>query len=118
MTQNDEVNFIASLLAKDYGVPQTVARIQTEELRGPRGKALRDAMRADLIIDPDADTADEIMELARVSGADEVYRMADGDLVVIGAVISELVAARRQHPRRNRSALRTELAVPVRRAHP
>jgi trk system potassium uptake protein TrkA len=89
VTQNDEVNFIASLLAKEAGVKQTVARIQTEELRGPAGKTLRDVMRADLIIDPDADTADEIMELARVSGADEVYRMSDGDLVVIGAVIQE-----------------------------
>jgi trk system potassium uptake protein TrkA len=89
VTQNDEVNFIVSLLAKEYGVKQTVARIQTEELRGPAGAGLRKAMRADLIIDPDADTADEIMELARVSGADEVYRMSDGDLVVIGAVISD-----------------------------
>lgn len=89
VTQNDEVNFIASLLAKEAGVKQTVARIQTEELRGPAGKTLRDAMRADLIIDPDADTADEIMELARVSGADEVYRMSEGDLLVIGAYIAE-----------------------------
>jgi trk system potassium uptake protein TrkA len=46
-------------------------------------------MQADLIIDPDFDTAEEIMELARVSGADEVYPMAGGDLVVIGAVIGE-----------------------------
>ncbi|MFK8025963.1 MAG: Trk system potassium transporter TrkA [Ilumatobacter sp.] len=89
VTQNDEVNFIASLLAKEAGVAQTVARIQTEELRGPAGAVLRDTMRADLIIDPDADTADEIMELSRVSGADEVYRMSEGDLLVIGAVIAE-----------------------------
>ncbi len=89
VTQNDEVNFIASLLAKDAGVTQTVARIQTEELRGPAGRILRDTMQADLIIDPDADTADEIMELARVSGADEVYPMSGGDLLVIGAVIAE-----------------------------
>lgn len=89
VTQNDEVNLIASLLAKEAGVAQTVARIQTEELRGPAGKPLLDAMKADLIIDPDADTADEIMELVHVSGADEVYRMSDGDLLVIGAVIAE-----------------------------
>lgn len=89
VTQNDEVNLIASLLAKEAGVAQTVARIQTEELRGPAGKALREAMKTDLIIDPDADTADEIMELVHVSGADEVYRMSDGDLLVIGAVIAE-----------------------------
>ncbi|MEL6892199.1 MAG: Trk system potassium transporter TrkA [Actinomycetota bacterium] len=89
VTQNDEVNFIASLLAKDAGVPQTVARIQNEELRSPAGASLREAMKADLIIDPDADTADEIMEIARVGGADEVYAMSGGDLLVIGAVIAE-----------------------------
>ena len=89
VTQNDEVNMIASLLAKDAGVSQTVVRIQTEELRGPAGATLLETMKADLIIDPDADTADEIMELAHVSGADEVYRMSDGDLLVVGAVIAE-----------------------------
>ena len=49
-------------------------------------------MKADLIIDPDADTADEIMELARVSGADEVYPMSGGDLIVLGAVIADMLA--------------------------
>ncbi len=89
VTQNDEVNLVASLLAKNAGVPQTVVRVQTEELRGPEGQSLLDKMEADLIIDPDADTADEIMELVHVSGADEVYEMSDGDLVVIGATIGE-----------------------------
>ncbi len=89
VTQNDEVNLVASLLAKNAGVPQTVVRVQSEELRGPLGEALLEKMEADLIIDPDADTADEIMELVHVSGADEVYEMSDGGLVVIGATIGE-----------------------------
>ncbi len=89
VTENDEVNLIASRLAKDAGVDQTVVRIQTEELRGEAGADLRAAMKADVIIDPDADTADEILELAHVSGADEVYPMSGGELVVIGAVIGE-----------------------------
>jgi len=87
VTQNDEVNLIASLLAKEAGVPQTVVRIQTDELRGEAGAGLRAAMRADVVIDPDLDTADEIMELAHVGGADEVYPMTGGGLVVIGAVV-------------------------------
>ncbi len=41
VTQNDEVNLIASLLAKEAGVSQTVVRIQTEELRGESGSLLR-----------------------------------------------------------------------------
>lgn len=87
VTQNDEVNLLASLLAKEFGVAQTVVRIQTEELRGPLGERLLEVMGADVIIDPDADTADEIMELAHVSGADEVYPMSGGELLVLGAVI-------------------------------
>ena len=87
VTQNDEVNLLASLLAKEFGVAQTVVRIQTEELRGPLGEKLLATMKADVIIDPDADTADEIMELAHVSGADEVYPMSGGELLVLGAVV-------------------------------
>ncbi len=87
VTQNDEVNLIASLLAKHAGVPQTVVRIQTDELRDDNGAKLRDAMQADVVIDPDADTADEIMELTQSSGADEVYPMSGGDLLVLGATI-------------------------------
>ena len=89
VTQNDEVNLLASLLAKEFGVEQTVVRIQTEELRGPLGERLLATMRADVIIDPDADTADEIMELAHVSGADEVYPMSGGELLVLGAVVGK-----------------------------
>jgi len=89
VTQNDEVNLLASLLAKEFGVAETVVRIQTEELRGPLGARLLETMRADVVIDPDADTADEIMELSHVSGADEVYPMSGGELLVLGAVIGD-----------------------------
>jgi trk system potassium uptake protein TrkA len=89
VTQNDEVNLLASLLAKEFGVDQTVVRIQTEELRGPLGERLIKTMQADVVIDPDADTADEIMELAHLSGADEVYPMSGGELVVLGAMVGE-----------------------------
>jgi trk system potassium uptake protein len=87
VTQNDEANLIASLLAKEHGVPKTVVRIQTEELRGDPGRGLLTAVGADVVIDPDADTAEEILELVHLSGADEVYPMAGGELVVLGAVI-------------------------------
>ena len=87
VTQNDEVNLIASALSKQLGAKQTVVRIQTDELRGEDGAALRELVDADLVIDPDADTAEEILRLVSVSGADEVYPMASGGLVVLGAVV-------------------------------
>lgn len=87
VTQDDEVNMIASALAKQLGARSTVVRLQTDELRGPDGAQLRALVDADQIIDPDADTAEEIIRLVTISGADEVYPMANGSLVVLGAVI-------------------------------
>jgi trk system potassium uptake protein len=87
VTQNDEVNLIASLLGKQLGVPRTVVRIQTDELRGESGRGLLEAVGADVVMDPDADTAAEILELIHLSGADEVYPMVGGQMVVLGATI-------------------------------
>ena len=89
VTQHDEVNLVCSFLAKQAGVEQTIVRIQDPELRGAEGRALRDAMGADVIIDPDADTADAILGLVDAAGADEVYPVSGGDLEMIGAVIGE-----------------------------
>jgi trk system potassium uptake protein len=87
VTQSDEVNLVVSLLAKQFGVERTVVRIQTDELYGPAGRKLLDAVGADVVLDPDFDTAEEILELVHLSGADEVYPMVAGQLVVIGATI-------------------------------
>ena len=89
VTQDDEVNLITSLLAKEQGVPTTVVRIQNDELRGTAGKALLRSVGADVVIDPDADTAQEVLELLHLAGADEVYPMAGGAVVVLGASIGE-----------------------------
>ncbi|MFT7598240.1 MAG: trk system potassium uptake protein TrkA [Acidimicrobiales bacterium] len=88
VTDLDEVNLITSLLAKEYGVETTVVRLQSEELRGEASGNLLKRVGADLVIDPDADTADEILELVHSTGADEIYPMAGGDLVVIGGFIT------------------------------
>jgi trk system potassium uptake protein len=89
VTQNDEVNMIASLVAKLHGVETTVVRVEAEAMRGRSATDLLRSVGADVVVDPDAETADEILELVHATGADEVYPMADGELVVIGAVVAE-----------------------------
>lgn len=85
VTSNDEVNLIASMIAKSIGVPRTIVRIEASELRGPDAAALRAAAGTDLIIDPDAEAAAEVLELLDFPGADEVAHMANGEVIVIGA---------------------------------
>lgn len=87
VTDRDEVNLVVSLIATQLGAATTVVRLQQPELSGPAGAALRAACGADLVIDPDADTAEEILRLLVTTGADEVFSMGEGDLLVLGAVV-------------------------------
>ncbi len=88
VTQVDEINLLASLIAAGHDVETTVVRLQNPAFRGLAAEQLRTRVAANLVIDPDADTADEILELVHATGTDEVYKMGD-DLVVLGAVVRE-----------------------------
>ena len=87
-TASDEVNLVACLLAKQHGVERTIARIQARNLREKDARELRQAMQADTIIDPDEETAHEIMDLLSYPGATDVTVMAEGEVVVVGAKLT------------------------------
>jgi len=87
VTSSDEVNLLASLLAKQAGVDRTVVRIEHPDLRARDAQPLHRAAGIDLIIDPDEETADEILELLLYPGASEVTVMGGGEIMVIGARI-------------------------------
>jgi trk system potassium uptake protein len=88
VTTSDEVNLIASLLAKQAGVARTIVRIESPELRGRDAYRLRSASGADLVIDPDEETAQEILELLEFRGASEVAILGGGEVLVLGARIT------------------------------
>ena len=88
VTANDEVNLISSILAKSFKVEQTIVRIEAAELQTPQAKAVRDASEADLFIDPDRETAEEVLDLLDFPGADEVVKMVGDEVVIIGARLS------------------------------
>ncbi|MCZ7525485.1 MAG: Trk system potassium transporter TrkA [Acidimicrobiia bacterium] len=87
VTDRDEVNLVACLLARQHGVPSTVVRVEDRDLRDSVRFAASGGLRADLVIDPDHETADEIIQLVEFRGVDEVYPMAGGDVIVLGARI-------------------------------
>ena len=89
VTNDDEANLLGCLLARQAGVERTVARIQQKELRGPKGRELRDAIAVDLVLDPDEETAEEILSLLVYQGATDVVEMAGGEVMLIGARLSE-----------------------------
>ena len=91
VTKSDEVNILASMIAKEAGVPRTIVRIEAPELRGhdSASAALRAASGADLFIDPDEETAQEVLSLIEMPGASEVVKLANGEVMAIGARVPE-----------------------------
>lgn len=85
VTSQDEVNLVCCLVGKQAGIARTVCRLEDADLRSRKSSALHEAMGVDLIIDPDHETAQEILELLEYPGASEVAEMAGGEVVVIGA---------------------------------
>ena len=85
VTSQDEVNLVCCLVGKQAGISRTVCRLEDADLRSKKSSALHDAMGVDLIIDPDFETAQEILELLEYPGASEVAEMAGGEVIVIGA---------------------------------
>ncbi len=89
VTASDEVNLVACLLARQHGVERTIARIQARNLREKNARELRDAMQVDTTIDPDEETAREIIDLLSNPGATDVTVMAEGEVIVVGAKLAE-----------------------------
>ena len=89
VTSKDEVNLVASLIAKQRGVARTIVRIESEELRGKAATELRQTFGADLVIDPDYETAERILDLLDYPGASEITTMANGEAIVIGARLDD-----------------------------
>jgi trk system potassium uptake protein TrkA len=85
VTNDDEANLIAAAMAKDAGVETTVVRLQSDELRSAASGKLRKTLGVDYVIDPDAETAQEIFELLRFPGASEIFPMVGGEVMIVGA---------------------------------
>ena len=85
VTKSDEVNLVASMLAKEADVPRTIVRLEADELRGRDAAGLRRASQADLFIDPDEETAQEVLSLIEMPGASEVAKLGNGEVFAIGA---------------------------------
>lgn len=88
VTEIDEVNMIACMTAKAYGVRTCVARIRNPEYAtgGPRAFSLT-ALGIDLVIDPERLAALEIMRLLETPSATEVELFAEGQVVMAGYMV-------------------------------
>lgn len=89
LTGSDEVNMLAALAVRTRHETQTVIRISAPELRGPDAAPLLDAIGATSVLDPDSETAQDVVELVDHPGAAEVDELVEGHLTILAVVLRD-----------------------------
>lgn len=89
VTDLDEVNLIACLLAHDRGVRRIIARIKTLEYTKAEWKRNADKLGIDLIVNPQSVVAEEILHAVSYTAACEVAEFAHGRVVFLGYPIRQ-----------------------------
>ena len=83
VSNSDGANVLACSAAHELGVGRTVARIEDPDLR--EGV---DRLGVDVVIDPSATAAAEIVALVRQTGLSEIVRFAEGALILVGGNVA------------------------------
>jgi len=92
VTQVDEVNMIACQVAHSiFEVPTRIARIRSQTYLNPEWQNLfaRDHLPIDVIISPEVEVGELILERMAFPGADEIISFEDDEVVVLVIEISE-----------------------------
>ena len=83
VSNSDGANVLACFTATELGTKTPIARIEDPERREGA-----DRLGVDVVIDPSATTAEELVSIVGIGGASEVIQFADGKLVMVGGIVS------------------------------
>ena len=89
-TDSDEVNMVTCMMAKNYGVKHTVARIRNTEYALTAKDLLNQGMNIDLILNPERITATEINHILMTPSALDVDDFAEGKVRMFEARMSDV----------------------------
>ncbi|MBN1408074.1 MAG: Trk system potassium transporter TrkA [Calditrichaceae bacterium] len=84
VTNSDEVNLLAAIMAKQYGVNKTVARVKNIEFIDEKSPINAEKFDIDLIIHPESETAEGTVALLKQSAATDILEFADGKIILMG----------------------------------
>lgn len=85
----DEINILACLLAREYGVATRIARVKSIEYTGGGAVLSKEKLGIDLMINPEDAVAEELVKIACRSGAFDVAEFVEGQIQFLGYRIAE-----------------------------
>lgn len=80
VTDDDEVNLLAALVGKQLGAKRVVARVQGANWAAETDSVQTDFLGVDVVINPVAFVAQELLDITLSHGASDVFSLADGQL--------------------------------------
>ena len=89
VTDVDEVNMFACLLARQYNVPHKIGRVNSIEYTHAEGKLNADKLGIELLINPQYVVAEEICEIVEYRDAVEAAEFAEGRVVFLSYPVEE-----------------------------
>jgi trk system potassium uptake protein TrkA len=84
VTDSDEVNLLAAISAKQYGVKKTVARVKNREFLRTDAPINAQKFNIDMLIHPESVTAQGAVQLLRQTAATDFIEFARGKIIVMG----------------------------------
>ncbi|RMF43721.1 MAG: Trk system potassium transporter TrkA [Deltaproteobacteria bacterium] len=84
VTNQDEVNILACMLAREYGVRTLIARVKSIEYSGRRAVLSKEKLGIDLLINPEDAVAEEMVKLVRRTGTFDVAEFVEGKIQFLG----------------------------------
>ncbi len=89
VTSVDEVNIIASMMAKRLGVNKVIARVRNDELSQSDSPLSPSELGIDVLIHPEEAAASEIHLLVKRASASDIVSLADDRLQLVGVRIEQ-----------------------------
>ncbi len=89
VTNSDEGNILACMIAREFGVKTKIARVRDHALSDPDSVLAPERIGIDLMIHPELETAKEILRLLRHPAAMDVMEFFNGQVVLLGLKPSE-----------------------------
>ncbi|MBR6755799.1 MAG: Trk system potassium transporter TrkA [Peptococcaceae bacterium] len=83
VTENDELNMLSCMLAGQYGVNKTVARVRNPDYDKDNKLATNPALNIDLMINPERVAANEIAKIIAIPEAVDVNYFAKGKIMML-----------------------------------
>ncbi len=88
LTQSDELNIFACLVAKRLGVQNTVARVRNPDYR-QQIIEMKNELGISMIVNPEQDTATEIFNLISLPAIVEIERFANGKVLLVSVAVED-----------------------------